>query len=385
MSERLDQIAPFFVMQLLGRARELEAAGKKLVHMEIGEPDFPTPDPIIQAGQQALANRLTHYTPSAGLPELREAIANYYQQRFSLSINPQRILITPGASAAIQIVLAALCDPGEEFLVTDPGYPCNRHIGRLMGAVPKSLALDQNNDFAIENAKIQIAWSENTRVLLVASPSNPTGQVIEKTQLSDLYQQVHQRNGHLVVDEIYQGLQYNGDFYSALELGEDKLFVINSFSKFFGMTGWRVGWVVAPKNWAEPLERLAQNLYLAAPTMSQHAALAAFSTETQAILEQRRQQFQIRRDFLATAITDLGFQIIGNPQGAFYLFADASRFTDNSKAFSTQLLEKHGVAVTPGVDFGANNAERYLRFAYTTDLADLELGVQRLKLALPQL
>ena len=378
IARRLSAITPFHVMALLARARQLEAEGRSVVHMEIGEPDFVSPAPIVEAGIKALQAGYTHYTPSAGLPALREAIANDYQARFGVAIAPGRILVTPGASGALQLIIAALVDPGSRVLMTDPGYPCNRNFVYLYDGEPVAVPVDAKHDYQFDRETLEAHWTDNTVAALIASPSNPTGTALSRPRMAELLQVVRQHGGHLVVDEIYQNLYYGDKPFTALELGDD-VFVINSFSKYFGMTGWRLGWLVAPEAFIEPLNILAQNLFLAAPTPAQYAALAAFRPETRRILEERREAFRARRDYLLPALQSLGFVIHAEPAGAFYLYADCSRFSDDSFSFADKLLETAGVAVTPGIDFGSHNANRYLRFAYTTSLEQLQLGVARIK------
>ena len=379
LARRMAAIEPFHVMAILARAREMEAQGRDVVHMEVGEPDFPTPEPIVEAGRAALEAGHNRYTPAVGLVGLRQAISNYYRSRFSVEVDPGRIVITPGASGALQLVLGAVVDPGDRVLMPDPGYPCNRHMVRLFEGEAVSLGVKASQEFALSNDQVIRNWDANTKALMVATPSNPTGRVLTLGQLRFLYEAVRAPDGLFIVDEIYQGLVYDRPVETALSLGEANLFVINSFSKFFGMTGWRLGWVVAPESYVPALDRLAQNIFLAAPTLSQHAALAAFEPDTLEILEQRRQRFQARRDYLYEALTGLGCRIHGKPEGAFYLYADVSSFTDDSFGFARRLLEEAAVAVTPGRDFGSYRAERFLRFAYTTDLERLELGVERIK------
>ncbi len=376
-AKRLKYIAPFHAMTLLARARALEAQGRSVVHMEIGEPDFATPQPVVEAGIRALRQGKTHYTPAVGLGALREAIAGHYQSEFAVQVDPQRILVTPGASGALQLILAALVDPGSQVLMTDPGYPCNRNFVFLFEGEPVMVAVKAAQNYQPSPDLLDEYWSPRTCCVMVASPSNPTGTVISQDSLAAILNKVRGRGAQLIVDEIYQNLCYREAPRTALTLGED-VFVINSFSKYFGMTGWRLGWLVAPAAVIDHLDTLAQNLFLAAPTPAQHAALAAFEPETRAILEQRREQFQRRRDFLLPALRSLGFEIAVEPEGAFYLYADCSRFTDNSFSFAGDLLEKAGVAVTPGVDFGQYEAHRHLRFAYTTSLEQLQLGVERI-------
>lgn len=374
---RMDRIQPFYVMKLLARARALEAAGRSIIHMQVGEPDFPTPEPIVAAGRRALAEGRHHYTPATGLPELRRAIAGFYHDRFGLDLAPERVVVTPGSSGALQLLMSVLVDPDQEVLVSDPGYPCNRHFVSLVGGRPVPVPVGAESDYQITARHIEQLWTEHTRAAMVATPSNPTGTLIGREAMTELAAAVRARDGALLVDEIYQGLLYDGEAYSALELADD-LFVINSFSKFFGMTGWRLGWLVAPEGYVEAIDRLAQNIFLSAPTPAQYAALAAFEPETQAILERRRQTFELRRDYLLPALESLGFRFPAKPRGAFYLYADCSALTDDSFRLAYDLLEQAGVAVTPGLDFGAHRPQQHLRFAYTSDRPKLQQGVTRI-------
>lgn len=376
---RVQDIAPFHVMDLLARARALEAAGRSIVHMEIGEPDFPTPAPIVEAAIRALRDGHTRYTPALGLPALREAIAAFYRARHGIEVSPARIVVTPGASGALQLALSALAGPGGDVLMADPGYPCNRHLVRLLEGRTVALPVGPETHFQPTAEQVAAHWGPASVAAMLASPANPTGTVVPAAELAAIAAAVDARGGRLIVDEIYQGLVY-GDTpcVTALELSE-RVFVVNSFSKYFGMTGWRLGWLVAPEDCVPALDRLAQNLFLAASTPAQYAALAAFRPETLAELERRRQAFERRRDYLVPALAALGFEIPASPAGAFYVYADCARHSDDSHAFALALLEHAGVCVTPGIDFGAYGARRHLRFAYTTDLAQLHEGVRRLQ------
>jgi len=376
-ARRIASIAPFHVMALLARARELEAQGRSIVHMEIGEPDFATARPIVEAGIRALQAGKTHYTPATGLPDLRRALAQHYHRVHGVAVDPQRIIITPGASGALQLILGLLVDPGSEVVMSDPGYPCNRNFVYLYEGVPVSVPVGPEQHYQLSAELLAGCWSERTSCVMIASPSNPTGTLVRADVLRALLGLVRERGAALVVDEIYHGLTYTEAPRTALAEGED-LFVINSFSKYFGMTGWRLGWLVAPPDCVEPLDTLAQNLFLAAPTPAQYAALAAFEPETLEILEQRRDEFRARRDFLLPALRQIGFDIPVVPEGAFYLYADCSRFTDDSFAFAHQLLEQAGVAITPGIDFGHYRAAQHVRFSYTTSLEQLQQGVERI-------
>ncbi len=378
LAARMAQIRPFQVMQLLAKARELEAQGRDIVHMEVGEPDFATSEPVVSAGRAALAAGLTQYTAAVGLPALREAVAADYGRRYGVAVDPRRIVITPGASGALQLALAALIDPGDGVLLPDPGYPCNRNFVHLFGGIPQAVPVDATCGFQPLAERLDAHVDGTTRALMLASPSNPTGTVLSREQLQEIcaWAQVHQIA--LLVDEIYHGLVYGADAASIVEF-TDQAFVINSFSKYFGMTGWRLGWVLAPQDYVESLDTLAQNLFLAAPTPAQHAALAAFHPETAAILEQRRAEFGRRRDFLVPALRALGFGIPVEPRGAFYIYADCSGFSHDSVEFCARLLDEAGVAITPGTDFGTFEAATHVRFAYTTSMEKLAEGVRRLE------
>jgi aspartate/methionine/tyrosine aminotransferase len=375
---RMQFIQPFHVMALLGRARELEAAGRSIIHMEIGEPDFVTPQPVIDAGIRALAEGRTHYTPAVGLAALRERIAGFYRDRYGIGVQPERIVVTPGASAALQLVMAALVNPGDKVLMADPGYPCNRNFVYLVNGEPVGIPVTADTGYQPAPAQVEAHWSQDTAALLVASPSNPTGTLLAADTLQSFHDITRSHGGALVVDEIYHGLVYGETAATALAVSDD-LFVINSFSKYFGMTGWRLGWLVAPLAMVPEIDKLAQNLFLAAPTLAQHAALRAFDADNLEILESRREAFRERRDYLLPALRELGFDIPVTPAGAFYLYADCSRFTADSYEFSQRLLEEAGVAITPGTDFGTFRPQRHVRFAYTTSLENLREGVRRLR------
>ncbi len=377
-ARRMADIAPFYVMALLARAKELEAAGRSIIHMEIGEPDFPSAAPIIAAGQRALAEGRTRYTAAAGLPELRQAIRDHYRNRYGVEVPTRRILITPGASGALQLATAVLINPGDRVLLTDPGYPCNRHFVRLVEGEPVGIPVGPETVYQLTADCVERHWDARTAAVLLASPANPTGTVLLREELEAILTVAAARGGRVIVDEIYHGLVYGDPVMTALASSE-RLFVVNSFSKYYGMTGWRLGWLVAPDDCVEAAEKLAQNLFLAASTPAQYAALAAFTPEATTIFEERRQELQARRDFLLPALRDLGFHIPVTPEGAFYLYADCSRFTDDSYGFTLQLLEEAGVAITPGLDFGQHQPHRHVRFAYTNSIPQLAEGVERLR------
>jgi len=377
ISARMENIAPFHVMKLLARAKELEAQGRIVVHMEIGEPDFDTPAPIVRAGIDALDKGFTHYTSSLGLTQLREAIAEFYHTSEDITLSPGSVVITPGSSGALQLVCGVLLDPGDEVILTDPGYPCNRHFVQLMGGAPTFINLNEEDNYALSLEKVKQQWTDKTRAIMLASPSNPTGVVIPDDTLDEIARFAAEKNGYLILDEIYHGLLYDTPVKSFAGRHEN-VFIINSFSKYSCMTGWRVGWLVAPEVFIKDIEKLAQNIFLAPPTVAQHAALQAFKPDTIEILESYRKEFQSRRDFLFDALRSLGFGISDKPQGAFYLYANSTGFSDNSYELAEDLLEYAGVAITPGIDFGTYKAREHVRFAYTSSLTQLELGVARL-------
>ena len=364
-------------MDLLARAQTLEQSGVSIVHMEVGEPDFLTPPMMIEAATQMLAAGQLKYTAAAGMLPLREKIAEHYYQQYRISISPQRIFVTPGASGAFILAMALLVDRGDEVLLPDPCYPCNRNFIHLFEGQPKLIAVDGATEYQLTADLLRHHWSETTCGTIIASPSNPTGTIISAQQLQSVIDLVTNKNGWIVSDEIYHGLVYGADVSSALEFSDDAL-VINSFSKYFGMTGWRLGWLVVPETLVEAAEKLAQNLFISASSIAQAAALHAFDADNLQLLEHRRQQFQARRDFLYDALLSLGFSIQCKPQGAFYIYAGCEQFSDDSDLFASELLGKAGVAVTPGRDFGENQANTHMRFAYTTSLENLQLGVERI-------
>lgn len=374
LAPRLADIQPFHVMALLERAKALEVAGRSVIHMEIGEPDFPSPPEVMEAGIRALREQRTHYSPAAGIPELRAAIAAHYPAPGPAA---ERVMVTPGGSGALELVFAALVAPGDEVLMADPGYPCNRHFVRLFEGRARLVPVDSNTDYQLTADLIRRHWSPATRAVLVASPSNPTGTLVPDAEMAHIVATVVDLGGALIVDEIYHGLTYGAPAVSVLAHTQDA-FVVNSFSKYYGMTGWRLGWLVAPTGVVNALEKLAQNIYLAPSTPAQYAALASFTAQNRTELERRRREFQARRDYLLPALRALGFNIPVEPNGAFYLYADCAAVTDDSFNFAKDLLETQGVAVTPGADFGFHRPERHLRFSYATTLENLAEGVRRI-------
>jgi aspartate/methionine/tyrosine aminotransferase len=386
---RVADIAPFHVMEVQTAARALEAAGRTVVHMEIGEPDFPTPAPVIAAAQRAIADGAIFYTSALGLPSLRTAISRHYADHYGVAVAPERVMVTAGSSAALLLVLALIVDRDDRILLPDPAYPCNRHFVRVLEGEPVGIPVGPDSNYQLTANLIEQNWNPAARAVLIASPSNPTGTVVPRDEMQRIVSTVAERGGRLIVDEIYLGLTYGlGGQRSGQLSGQDRprsvldltddAFVISSFSKYFNMTGWRLGWVVAPERHVRDLEKLAQNLYISPAAPSQHAALACFEPATLAILESRRRAFEARRDYLVPALRALGFAIPVMPTGGFFVYADCSKFSHDSQQFCRDVLESAGVAITPGVDFGRHRATEHVRFAYTIAQDRLEDGVARL-------
>jgi aspartate/methionine/tyrosine aminotransferase len=373
-ARRAQEIEAFEVMDVLSRAHALEAAGRRVLHMEIGEPDFTAPEPVVEAGLRALRDGRTAYTATLGLPALREAISEFYSEKFKNSVNANRIAITSGASGGLLTVAALYVNPGDEILVPDPGYPGYRHFVRAFEGVAKPLPVSPRGNFQPTAAMVEKAWTRKTRGLLLGSPSNPTGTLIDPAELRKIASFVAEKNGVLLVDEIYQGLTYGTEPRTALGL-PGEVVVINSFSKYFCMTGWRLGWVVLPESAVREFEKLAQHLFISAPSAAQHAALAAFQPESISILEQRRIEFSRRRDFFLPELKK-ALTVPAEPKGAFYVYADCG---GDARRFCLELLEREAVAATPGVDFGANGTERCVRFAYTRPRPELEEAAARIR------
>lgn len=379
-AERLRNINPFRVMTVLERAKALESQGRSIVHLEVGEPDFVTAPPILEAGREALAQGRTAYTPAAGLPALREAIAGHYQSQYGLQVAPERIFVTPGASGALSLLAQMLLNPGDGVLLSDPGYPCNRNYVRLAGAQAQLLPVTAADNFQPHSALLSQHATPETRGVWLASPSNPTGTVLTLPQLQSIHDWCRAHGCHLLVDEIYHGLDYMEGLPTALQVSSDVL-VVNSFSKYFGMTGWRLGWFVVPESLVPAANILAQNLFIAASTVAQYAALQAFTVQTREILETRRREFAMRRDFLTAVLRELGFSIPVDTQGAFYIYAGIAAFSNDSEHFCKVLLEDYGVAVTPGTDFGEFESACHVRFAFTTGMDQLAIAADRLRVA----
>jgi len=377
LAQRLQRIKPFYAMDILATANQLQQAGKDIIHLEVGEPDFNMPAPIQAAAAQAVQQGSCHYTAALGLPALRQAIAEDYRGQGIQAINAENIAVTTGSSAALMMSLSCVCDPGQSVLLTDPGYPCNKHFVSLLEAKPELIRLSPRQGFRLSLADVKQHWHSGIKALLLASPANPTGACIAHDELCAIADFTAQQGAYLILDEIYRGLQYT-ELGASLAGHNARTIIINSFSKFYGMTGWRVGWMVAAPDVIQAVDVLAQNIYLAPPSISQYAALAAFDAETLAQCRLRRDEFQQRRDFLVARLRELGFGIEQLPEGAFYVYARLPPGFDDSMAFCRELLHQAGVAITPGQDFSQFDAQYYVRFAYTAELSRLQRGIEKI-------
>jgi aspartate/methionine/tyrosine aminotransferase len=381
LARRVAAIEPFRVMEMVKAAAAMTRSGIDVISMGVGEPDFTAPEMVARAAMDAIARGATQYTESLGLPALREAIAAHYADAYGLDIAPRRIVLTAGASAGLLLACAALVNEGDEVLMPDPCYPCNRHFVSAFGGRPVLVPSGAAERYQLTAGQIEQRWNERTRGVIVASPSNPTGTAMTPDQARDLVAAVRARGGFAIVDEIYQGLSYGAEPTSALSFGADVI-TVNSFSKYFSMTGWRLGWLVVPETLVPAIEKLAQNLFICAPAIAQHAALACFTPDAIAIFEERRLEFKRRRDFLVPALRDLGFQVPVMPDGAFYVYADIATLdhplAHDSSAFGMAVLQDAHVAIVPGDDFGFAAPQRHVRFSYATRYERVEQAVERL-------
>lgn len=391
-SSRAHKIEPFYVMEVAKAAQQLarEVAGgpEPMIFLNIGEPDFTAPPLVQAAAERAVRGGATQYTNALGLEPLRERISAWYAQRFGVDVPARRIVVTAGASAALQLACLALIEAGDEVLMPDPSYPCNRHFVSAAEGVAKPIPTGAAERFQLSAAQVEAHWGPKTRGVLLASPSNPTGTSIDPAELARIHAAVQARGGVTLVDEIYLGLSYDAAYgQTALALGED-IISINSFSKYFNMTGWRLGWMVVPEAMVAVVERLAQNLFICASTVSQHAALACFEPESLAEFERRRAEFQARRDYFIPALQQLGFSLPVVPDGAFYAWADCSPLASKlgvepgpncSWDFAFALMRQAHLAITPGRDFGTADTARFVRFSTANSMAQLQEAVARMQ------
>jgi len=375
LAGRVQHLRPFYVMELLEMARAMEASGEDIVHMEIGEPDFPTPQPVREAAVHAIEEGHTFYTQSLGLPELRERIAKFYREHDGITVSPERIIITSGTSGAFLLLSAVLLERGRSIAVSDPGYPCYRNFAFLFDAGVEQIPVSEENQFEIGKEQLT-AGKKPFRLLIIANPSNPTGTIYSDSSLEQLGHGMKEQGGHLVVDEIYRGLVYGETVRTALALSDD-IIVIDGFSKVYAMTGWRLGWMVVPEELVRPVQIVAQNVFISPPTVSQHAALKAFDSVDE--IHSMRETYRKRRDFLLPELKRLGFRIDIDPVGAFYIYAGIEKWGMDSREFTERALKEAKVAITHGYDFGSHRAGSHVRFSYANSMDRLEEGCRRLE------
>ena len=403
LAKRLEHIDPFYVMECAKAAAALARSpacdpalgGEPMIFLNVGEPDFTAPPLVQEAAIRAVSAGRSQYTDACGLPALRERISAWYAARFGLNIDAQRIVVTAGASAALQLACLALINRDDEVLLPDPSYPCNRHFVAAAEGVPVLLPASAAERFQLSAAGVAAAWTARTRGVLLASPSNPTGTSIEAMEMGRIVKEVSARGGFTMVDEIYLGLSFDeryshsalshisGHISSHTSSHSDQVISINSFSKYFNMTGWRLGWLVVPESMVSAVEKLAQNLYICASSLAQHAALACFEADSIAEYERRRGEFKARRDYLVPALNSMGLTVPVMPDGAFYAWADCSAHADKKAGgswdFCDHLLQHAHVAITPGRDFGRAETARFMRLSYANSMAQLEEAVHRLR------
>ncbi len=374
LSEKVKDIPPFYVMEMLERAKYLEEQGKNIIHLEIGEPDFPTPSHICEAAKDIISSGNIRYTHSQGLIELRMAIVKKYKRDFNVNIDPGQIIITSGTSTAMVLLFIALINPGDEVIMSNPHYACYPNFVTSAGGVPDFVYTDDEKGFIISSKEIATHINQKTKAILINSPSNPTGQVLNAENLSGISQAA--KDIPIISDEIYQGLVYEGEEHTILEY-TDNAFVLNGFSKLYAMTGWRLGYLISPARYSRTLQKLHQNLFISASSFAQYAGIAALEGPQEEI-EEMVKIYDKRRSYLISRLEDIDFEIKIRPHGAYYVLADARAFGNDSLKLSMQILEDTGVAIAPGIDFG-NGAEGYLRFSYANSLENIKEGMDRLQ------
>ena len=372
ISRRAEELAPFMVMEVLERAREMERQGEDIIHLEVGEPDFSVPSPIKKATFQALEDGATHYTHSLGDIELREAICKHYLDAYGVEVRPEQVVVTSGTSPAMMLAFASLLESGEEVIISDPGYACYPNFINFLGGVPARVPVYEQNGFQYRVQAIEERINQKTKAVLINSPSNPTGCLISEADMKA----IASLSPYIISDEIYHGLVYDGQEHSILEF-TDKAFVLNGFSKLYAMTGYRLGYLIAPPQFIRPIQKMQQNFFICAGSLAQRAGIAALQ-ESGAEVEEMKSIYNRRRRFMIKRLRELGFSIAVEPTGAFYVFANARSFSSDSYRLAFDILEKAHVGVTPGVDFG-KNGEGYLRFSYANSIENIEDGLYRLE------
>jgi aspartate/methionine/tyrosine aminotransferase len=372
MRKTVEDMSPFYVMEVMERAKKLERQGRSIIHLEVGEPDFPTPNCITEAAMKALREGKTYYTASLGLLELREAIAEHFLERYKVSVSPDQVVVTSGSSPGLLITFSALLEEGDEVILTNPHYPCYPNFVTFLGCTSKFVKINENDGFRCNPEELKEKITSKTKAIVINSPGNPTGQVLD----ADAMNQIATLGPAIVSDEIYHGLVYKGKAHTILEFTENA-FVINGFSKRFAMTGWRLGYVIAPKKYVRPLQKLVQNFFIAANTMSQWAGVAALK-EAAPDVQRMVSIYDKRRKLMIHRLRKIGFGIAVEPVGAFYVLANAKKFTNDSLKFAFKLLEETGVGTAPGINFGSN-AEGYIRFSYANSIENISEGMDRIE------
>ncbi|MCX8111144.1 MAG: pyridoxal phosphate-dependent aminotransferase [Syntrophorhabdaceae bacterium] len=375
LTDRVDKITPFYVMELLEKAKAMEAKGEDIIHMEVGEPDFPTPELVKKEAIKAIEENHTFYTHSLGISELRQRIAEYYLASEGIHISPERIIITNGTSGAFLILFSALLDSRKTLVLSDPGYPCYRNFGHLTDAEIALIPVGYETRFQLTSGHIR-GLKRSPHLVVISNPSNPTGTVYDDEAIKGLYNAISENGGVMIVDEIYSGLSYKGKIRSAASIS-DEIIIVNGFSKTYAMTGWRLGWMVIPKWLVRPVQKIAQNVFISPPSVSQYASIKAFEVTDD--LERMRNTYEQRRDFMLSELSQMGFHIPVTPEGAFYIYANIEKWGIDSMEFVDRALEEAKVAITPGYDFGTYRAGEHIRFSYATGLERLQEGCKRLK------
>jgi len=372
LSRRAQQIPPFMVMEVLEKAHELEKQGRHIIHLEVGEPDFQTPKCICEAGARAIERGETHYTHSLGTVEFREAICEHYRKKYGVLFGPERVLVTSGTSPALFMIISTLLDPGDEIIISDPHYPCYPNFVRFMGAKPVFVNVYEEDAFQLRPEEIKKKIGPRTGAIIINSPSNPTGNLLTAKRMEE----IAELSIPIISDEIYHGLVYEEREHSILEF-TDHAFVVNGFSKLYAMTGWRLGYIIVPDGFVRPLQKIQQNFFVSAGSIAQMAGLAAL-TKAEADVEEMRKTYNERRKFMIPKVRELGFGLTTEPSGAFYMLLNAKHLSPSSYDLAFEILDKAGVGVTPGIDFG-QNAEGYIRLSYANSLENIKEGLKRIE------
>ncbi len=370
--ERVNQISPFIVMEVLEKAQQMERSGENIIHLEVGEPDFDTPAGIVEAAKTALNNGETHYTHSLGIWELREAVANHYKRKYQVEVDPAQVIITSGTSPGLLLLLSALLHPGDEVICSNPGYACYPNFVQYLDASINCIHVSEENGFQYRTEDVTKCMTRKTKAILINSPSNPTGNLLSP----EIMQEISALGPIVISDEIYHGLVYEEQEHSILEFTSNAV-VLNGFSKLYAMTGWRLGYLIVPEHFVRPIQKLLQNFFISANAFVQRGGAAALTAHHPEV-DQMIETYNQRRKYMLSRLKEIGFKVAVEPKGAFYILANAKQFTSDSYKFAFDILEHAKVAVTPGIDFGSNG-EGFLRFSYANSLENIRIGMERLE------